>query len=74
MVMKMDEGLDTGPVALADRLMIGPDATAGEIQDHLSLIGATLMLRALESLERSELTFAPAAPRRRDLRQQDFQR
>lgn len=59
MVMKMDEGLDTGPVALADRLMIGPDATAGEIHDHLSLIGATLMLRALESLERGELTFAP---------------
>lgn len=59
MVMKMEEGLDTGPVALADRLLIGPDATAGEIHDHLSLIGATLMLRALESLERSELTFAP---------------
>lgn len=59
MVMKMDEGLDTGPVALADRLLIGPDATAGEIHDHLSLMGATLMMRALEAIERGDLTFAP---------------
>jgi methionyl-tRNA formyltransferase len=58
MVMKMDEGLDTGPVALADRLLIGSDATAGEIHDHLSLMGAALMLRALELLERDELTFS----------------
>ncbi len=59
MVMKMEEGLDTGPVALADRLSIGPDATAGEIHDHLSLMGATLMLRALNLLPKGELTFTP---------------
>jgi methionyl-tRNA formyltransferase len=59
MVMKMDEGLDTGPVALVDRILIGPDATAGEIHDHLSLMGAALMLSALDLLERGELTFAP---------------
>jgi methionyl-tRNA formyltransferase len=59
MVMKMEEGLDTGPVALADRLVIGLDATAGEIHDHLSLMGASLILRALTSLENGELTFAP---------------
>jgi len=59
MVMKMEEGLDTGPVALADRLSIGPDATAGEIHDHLSLMGATLMSRALHLLEKGELTFTP---------------
>jgi methionyl-tRNA formyltransferase len=59
MVMKMEEGLDTGPVALEDRLMIGLDATAGEIHDHLSLMGATLMLNALDLLERGELTFTP---------------
>ncbi len=59
MVMKMEEGLDTGPVALADRLSIGPDATAGEIHDHLSLMGATLMLRALKLLAKGELTFSP---------------
>ena len=59
MVMKMDEGLDTGPVALADRLSIGPDSTAGEIHDHLALMGASLMLRALTLLEKGELTFTP---------------
>lgn len=59
MVMKMEEGLDTGPVALADRLLIGPDATAGEIHDQLSLMGATLMLTALTMLEAGELTFTP---------------
>jgi methionyl-tRNA formyltransferase len=59
MVMKMDQGLDTGPVALADYLLIGPDATAGEIHDQLALMGATLMLSALEMLEKDELTFSP---------------
>ncbi len=59
MVMKMDEGLDTGPVALADRISIGPNSTAGEIHDHLSLMGATLMLRALGALKKGELAFTP---------------
>src|SRR5437763_6056166 len=35
MVMKMEEGLDTGPVALADRVHIGPDASAGDLHDSL---------------------------------------
>ncbi len=59
MIMKMEEGLDTGPVALADRLLIGPDATGGEIHDQLALMGAALILTALEILERGELTFTP---------------
>ena len=59
MVMKMEEGLDTGPVALADRISIGPDSTAGEIHDHLALMGASLMLRALTLLGKGELTFTP---------------
>ena len=36
MVMRMEEGLDTGPVALAERIAIGPDANAGEIRDKLA--------------------------------------
>jgi methionyl-tRNA formyltransferase len=59
MVMKMEEGLDTGPVALADRMIIGQDAMAGEIHDQLSLMGAALMIRALDLLERDELAFSP---------------
>ena len=30
MVMRMDEGLDTGPICLAEAVAIGPDVTAGE--------------------------------------------
>ncbi len=61
MVMKMEEGLDTGPIALADSLLIGPDVTAGELHDHLALMGATLMLRALQLLEQGALEFVPQA-------------
>ena len=31
MVMKMEEGLDTGPIAMAERVPIGADATTGEL-------------------------------------------
>ena len=59
MVMKMDEGLDTGPVAMAAREPIGPDATAGELHDRLKQIGATMMLVALSALERGTLELKP---------------
>jgi methionyl-tRNA formyltransferase len=61
MVMKMEEGLDTGPVALAERVPISENATTGELHDHLRLIGADLMARALSALERGTLTFTPQA-------------
>jgi methionyl-tRNA formyltransferase len=59
MVMRMDEGLDTGPVALAEEMPIGPDMTAGELHDKMMLVGADLMRRALAALERGTLTFTP---------------
>jgi len=55
MVMKMEEGLDTGPVAMAERLPIAPDATTGELHDKLARLGADLMLRAIGALERGGL-------------------
>jgi methionyl-tRNA formyltransferase len=61
MVMKMDEGLDTGPVALVDTLPIGPDETSGELHDRMMRVGADLMSRALAALERGSLTFTPQA-------------
>ena len=61
MVMKMDEGLDTGPIAMAERVAIGPDMTAGELHDRLSRVGADLMSRALAALSRDSLTFQPQA-------------
>lgn len=56
MVMKMDAGLDTGPVGLIERVPIGPDMTAGELHEVLMLVGAKLMVEALRLLERGELT------------------
>lgn len=59
MVMRMDEGLDTGPVALAERVAIAPDMTAGELHDLLAPIGGDLMGRALGALEHGALTLTP---------------
>ena len=61
MVMQMDEGLDTGAVALVDEMPIGPDETAGELHDRMMRVGADLMGRALAALERGSLTFTPQA-------------
>jgi methionyl-tRNA formyltransferase len=61
MVMRMEEGLDTGPIALAERLPIPPDATAGEIAEKLAPLGADLMARALSALSRGALSFTPQA-------------
>ena len=61
MVMKMAEGLDTGPVAMAERLAIGADMTAGELHDALARLGADLMARALAALERDTLVLTPQA-------------
>jgi methionyl-tRNA formyltransferase len=58
-IMKMDEGLDTGAMAIADRAPIGADMTAGELHDALSRLGADLMLRALAAAERGSLTLTP---------------
>jgi methionyl-tRNA formyltransferase len=59
MVMKMEEGLDTGPIAMADRVAIGADATAGELHDILAQRGSKLMVVALAALERGTLQLTP---------------
>jgi len=59
MVMRMAEGLDTGPVAMAERLPIAPDMTAGELHDALAPLGADLTVRALGALERGTLQLTP---------------
>jgi len=61
MVMKMDAGLDTGPVAMTDRVDIGPDMTAGELHDLLKERGAALMVEALAALEAGRLALTPQA-------------
>jgi methionyl-tRNA formyltransferase len=58
MVMQMDEGLDTGPVLMAERTPVGRK-TSGELASELSRLGADLMVRALGALERGAVTPQP---------------
>ena len=55
MVMKMDAGLDTGDVAMAERLAITDAMTAADLHDALAPLGADLMVRAMGALERGKL-------------------
>ena len=54
-IMQMDEGLDTGAMAMAERVPIQPDMTAGDLHDALARLGADLMLRAIAAAERGSL-------------------
>jgi methionyl-tRNA formyltransferase len=57
MVMQMDAGLDTGDVAMAERLRITDAMTAADLHDALAPLGADLMARAMGALERGKLQF-----------------
>ncbi|WFR95635.1 methionyl-tRNA formyltransferase [Rhizobium tumorigenes] len=59
MVMKMDKGLDTGPVALTREVEISETMTAGELHDRLSQVGAKAMGEAMVRLEMNDLPLAP---------------
>ncbi len=61
MVMKMEEGLDTGPVAMTAKLPISVDMTTGELHDQLAARGADLMVQAMAELERGWLVLTPQA-------------
>jgi methionyl-tRNA formyltransferase len=61
MVMRMETGLDTGPVAMSEQVAIGPDTTAGELSETLAHLGADLMVRALAALSRGVLDTTPQA-------------
>ncbi|QDM23842.1 methionyl-tRNA formyltransferase [Tardiphaga sp. vice154] len=59
MVMKMDVGLDTGDVAMAERISITEAMTAEDLHDALAPLGADLMVRAIGALERGRLQLSP---------------
>jgi methionyl-tRNA formyltransferase len=59
MIMKMEAGLDTGPIALTERIAIDRSMTGGELHDYLKEIGARLMVEALARLEAGTLTLTP---------------
>ncbi len=50
-IMRMDAGLDTGPMLLAEKIAIGDDATAGDLMKALSALGAKLIVEALHRLD-----------------------
>ncbi len=72
-IMEMDEGLDTGPMLLKKKTLIGPLETAGELHDRLSMMGAelivdTMRLIHLDSLnpveqDDEDATYAPMLSR-----------
>jgi methionyl-tRNA formyltransferase len=59
MVMKMDAGLDTGDIATMERIAITDAMTAADLHDALAPLGAGLMVRAMDALERGELQLRP---------------
>ena len=57
--MRIDAGLDTGPILEQLPVSVGPDETATEILAGMSGLGAPMMLDTLQKLERGELTPRP---------------
>jgi len=57
--MRIDEGLDTGPILLAERRMIAPEETAADLYESLAEVGARLMVKTLHGL--AEGTITPVA-------------
>jgi methionyl-tRNA formyltransferase len=58
-VMRMEEGLDTGPVGLSERVAIAAETTSGDLAERLARLGADLLARALPAFERGMLRFRP---------------
>ncbi|MEE8439759.1 MAG: methionyl-tRNA formyltransferase, partial [Micropepsaceae bacterium] len=58
MVMRMEEGLDTGPILMSEKVDIGRK-TAGALHDELAQLGANLMARALLSMESGAIDEQP---------------
>ena len=62
-VMRMEEGLDTGPVGMVERIAIGAGHDGRRIARPLARLGADLMVRALAALSRGGLP-SRRSPRR----------
>jgi len=57
--MRMDEGLDTGPIILQKAVSIGPEESAGELHDRLSRLSGDVLIQALEGLKEHRLVEMP---------------
>ena len=60
--MLLDEGMDTGPILLRRSTPIGPEETAGRLEERLAGMGASLLLETLEGLQRGDLAPTPQDP------------
>jgi methionyl-tRNA formyltransferase len=60
--IRMDEGMDTGPILLQEEVGIGTDETAGQLHDRLSALSAPFLLRVLEGLAKKEIRERPQDP------------
>ncbi len=59
MIMRMEEGLDTGPVCASDGAPISPSTTAGELHDTLAQRGAALLAETMAKLEAGAIECVP---------------
>jgi methionyl-tRNA formyltransferase len=57
-IIRMDEGLDTGPIALQYRTPIPPEMTGGELAQTLANLGAKAIVEVISALEESSLTLS----------------
>ena len=57
--MRMDEGLDTGPVLLQEAVPIGPEETAGELHDRLARLSGDVLLKTIKGLTENRLFEKP---------------
>ena len=67
-IMRMDEGLDTGPILAAEAVPIGPETTGGALHDMLAALSARLVVDAVDALAAGTLAETPQPSGRRDLR------
>lgn len=58
-IMKMDEGLDTGDMVMSQSVEITADETGGSLHDKLSVLGAKLIIKALEVIEDGSAVYTP---------------
>jgi methionyl-tRNA formyltransferase len=58
-IMRIEESLDSGAICLAERTLIGPDETAGELHNRLAELGAVLVVKALSNLAKGRLACWP---------------
>jgi methionyl-tRNA formyltransferase len=58
-IMQMDEGLDTGPILLQEKMPLASDATAAGVAAELAVLGGQLMLKALDGLAEGRLVARP---------------